>query len=146
ENNQLSLLQVRINGKSGLLDITQIGFAAVVERRRDADQHRVGFSQLGEIRGGAEVLADDKFLDLIWRNVLDVRPAGIEHGNLIRVGIETDDLVTRFGKAQGQRQADVAAADDPHLEVGAFEEFGFAVDGHRSEEHTSELQSLAYLV
>src|SRR5215471_6222880 len=64
--------------------------------------------------------------------MLDVGAAGIEHGNFIRVGVKSSDFVARFGKAQAQRQADVAAADDSYLELGAFEELRLSFDGHGS--------------
>ena len=76
--------------------------------------------------------ADDKLLDLVLGDVLDVRAAGIEHVDFVRVGVESGDFVAGFGKAQSQRQANVAAADDSYFELGAFEELGFSFDGHGS--------------
>ena len=62
--------------------------------------------------------------------MLDVRAAGIEHLDFARIGVKTSDLMTGFGKAQGQRQANVAAADDSDFQMSAFEEFGFPLNGH----------------
>ncbi len=79
ENHQLSSLQMGINGNGGLLDVTQIRFAPLIKRRGNADNDGVGLFQLREIVGRAEVPAVDELLDLVLRNVLDVRLAGIEH-------------------------------------------------------------------
>src|SRR5207302_10329049 len=76
--------------------------------------------------------ADDKLLDLVLGDVLDVRAAGIEHVDFVRVGVESGDFVAGFGKAQSQRQANVAAADDSYFALGAREELGFSFDGHGS--------------
>ena len=119
-----------INGKGGLLDITQIGVTALVERGGHADDDGVGLFELRKIRGGTKVSANHELLDLILRNMLDIRAAAVEHVHFVRIGIKTGDLVTRLGKAQGQREADVTAADDRHFELGTFEELGFPVHGH----------------
>jgi len=50
--------------------------------------------------------------------------------HLAGIGIESRDFVPRFGEAQRQGQADVAAANDSHSELAAFEKLGFPVDGH----------------
>ena len=77
ENDELSFLQVWVNGESCLLDVTQIGFAALIKGRGNANQDGVALFELGKIRGGAEVAADDELLNLILGNVLDVGAAGI---------------------------------------------------------------------
>jgi len=119
-----------INRNGGLLDVAQIGFAALIERRGNADEDGVGFLQLLEIVGRAEMPAVDELLDLVPRNVLDVGLAGIELGHFVGIGIKSRDFVARFGEAQRQGQADVAAANDSHFEVGAFEKLRFPVDWH----------------
>ena len=55
---------------------------------------------------GANVL-----LDLGAGDVADVALAVIELFDLAGIGIEADDAVPGFGKAQSQRQAHVAASD-----------------------------------
>ncbi len=57
----------------------------------------------------------DELLDLVLRNVLDVGLAGIEHGHLGGIGVKSRDFVPRFGKAQRQRQAHIAAANDAYF-------------------------------
>ena len=41
QNDELTLLQVRVDGEAGVFDVAQIGFAALVERRRNADDDGV---------------------------------------------------------------------------------------------------------
>ena len=121
---------MRIDGKGRLLDVGQIRFAALVERRGHTDEDGVEFFELREIGGGAKVPAMDELLDLISRNVFDVGLATIEHGHFLGVRIKSRDFVPCFGKAQRQRQAHVSAADDCHFELCAFENLRFPVNGH----------------
>ncbi len=121
---------MRINGNGGLLHVAQIRFAALIERRGNTNEDGVGFPHLREIVACAEVPAVDELLDLVLRNVLDVGLTGIEHRHFVGIGIKSCDSVPRFGEAQRQGQADVAAANDSHFELGAFEKLGFPVDGH----------------
>src|SRR4029077_5947588 len=71
-----------------------------------------------------------ELLNLVLRNMLDVGLAGIEHLDLLGVGIKSGDFVAGFGEPQAQGQADVSTADDGNLQLAAFEEFGFPVDWH----------------
>ncbi len=119
-----------INRNGGLFDVAQIRFTALIERRGNADEDGVGFFQFLEIVGRAEMPAVDELLDLVLRNVLDVGLSGIEHRHFVRINIKPRDFVPRFGEAQCQGQADVAAANNSHFELGAFKEFGFPVDWH----------------
>src|ERR1700676_5023566 len=98
QDDQLTLLQIGLNREGGLLHVAQIGFTAFIEGSRHADDDGVAFLELLEIGGGAEVFAIHKLLNLGLLNVLDVRFAGVEHGDFFRIGIETGNLVARFGK------------------------------------------------
>ena len=130
QHDQLALLQVGLNGQSSLLDVAQVGFAALIERRGHADDDGIAFFQFFEIGGGAKMLAVHKLLNLGLLNVLDVGLAGIEHGHFFGIGVKTRNFVAGFGEAQGQRQSHISAANDAYFELGAFEKFGFPVDGH----------------
>ncbi len=57
EHDQLVSLQVRGNRKRRLLDVAQIGLAPFVERRGDANQHRVHLPQAREIAGRIEAFS-----------------------------------------------------------------------------------------
>jgi len=61
------------------------------------------------------VAAVDELLNLVLRDVFDVRLAGIEHGNLAGIGIETGHLMPGFSKAQGQRKSYITASDNSNF-------------------------------
>ena len=63
EDDQLTFLQVRLDGDGGLLDVAQIGLAAFIQRSGNADDDAVALAQLFEIGGGAEMLAVDELLN-----------------------------------------------------------------------------------
>src|SRR5690606_3527211 len=50
--------------------------------------------------------------DPLGRDVLDIGPAGVERGDLRCVDVESGGGETLFGEQAGQRQADIAEADD----------------------------------
>ncbi len=128
---QLALLQIGLNGEGGLLDVAQVRFTTFIEGSWDADDNGVAFFQLLEIGGGAEMFAIHKLLNLGLLDVLDVRFAGVEHGEtFLEIGIETRNSVPGFRKAQRQRQSHIAAANDAYFKLGAFKKFGFPVDWH----------------
>ncbi len=106
QNDELTLLQVRVDGEAGVFDVAQIGFAPLVERRRNADDDGVDVLEFREVGRSAEMLAVDVLLNLGLLDVLDVRFAGVEQGNFGGIGIETGDFVAGFGKAKSQGKAD----------------------------------------
>src|SRR5579885_244306 len=130
EGDKLAALQMRLNRDGGLFDETQVGIAAFVEGRGNADDDSVGFLQFGEIRGGLEMAAVDELLNLILRNVLDIGFARIELGDLGGIGIETGHFVPGFRKAQSQGKSHVATADDGDFELRTFEKFRLAIGWH----------------
>jgi hypothetical protein len=69
-------------------------------------------------------------LDFGLLDVLDVRLSGKEHLHFFRVGIKPGDFVSRFGEAQRQGQAHIAASDDSYFELGALEKLRFSVRWH----------------
>ncbi len=58
---------------------------------------------------------DYKLLNLVLWDVVDVRLAGIEHGDFNWIGIETRHPVSGFGKTQGQGKAYVTASDNSNF-------------------------------
>ena len=117
KDDELALLQMRVDGDGGVFDVAQVGFASFVERGGDADDDGVDFLQLCEISGSAEVLAVDELLDFGLWDVLDIRLARVEHRHLFRVGVKSGDLVARFGEAQSEGEADVSAANDADFKL-----------------------------
>jgi len=61
------------------------------------------------------MLGPDILLNFRSRNVADVALAVVEFGDLVSVRIKTDYAVPGFGKAQSQRQTDIAAPDHAYF-------------------------------
>ena len=89
---------MRQNRAGRLLDIGKIRLAPLVERGRHANDDGVYISELREFRGGAEMPAVHKLLDLRLWDVLDVRLARIQLGHLPGIRVKTGDFVTRLRK------------------------------------------------
>src|SRR6202043_2053318 len=115
-----------------LLDVAQVWFAALVQGRRHANEDGIRFLQARKIRGRAKMPAIDELLDLRLRNMFDVRTPRIQHIHFIGIGVESRNLVPRLRNPQREGQAPVPASDDGDLELGAFEELRFLVNGHES--------------
>jgi len=127
---ELALLQVRVNGDRGVLDVAEVRLTTFIERRGNADDDGVDILQFREIGGGAKMLAVDELLDFGLRDVLDVGLARVEHGHFLGIGVKSSDFVARFGEAQAQGEADVSASHDANFELGTFEKLGFSIDCH----------------
>src|SRR5262249_10926346 len=132
EHHELSLLQMRRDRFGSLLHVGKVWLAALIERRRNANQDCIDFLELCEIRSRGEMLAVHVLLNFCLWDVLDVRAARIQHGNFRWVRVESCDLVSRFRKAQRQRQSDVSATDDANLELGTFKKFWLSINWHNS--------------
>jgi hypothetical protein len=124
---------MRLDGFRGVFNVAQVGFAIFVQRRGDADDDGVRFREPGEIRDGVEMAAVHELLDFRLRDVLDVGPASIQHANFFWIGVKTSDLVTGFGEAEGEGEADVTTSNDGDFQLAAFEEFGSSIRCHEGE-------------
>src|SRR3989442_943868 len=82
-----------------------------------------GFFQLLESTCLGEVRVFQELLDFVLRNVLDLGLPRVDYRQFLGINIKTRDFVPCFGEAQRQRRMDVTAANDPNLELGAFEKF-----------------------
>src|SRR5262249_46126970 len=102
ENDELSLLQIGLDGDGGLFDEAEVGVAPFVERRGHADEDGVDLLEALEIRGGVEVTAVYELLNLVLADMIDVGLPGVEHGDFGRIGVKTGDSVARFGKTKGE--------------------------------------------
>ncbi len=98
-----------------LLDVGQVRVAAVVQRRRHADQQGVRLAQPPHVGGGHELAVGHVLGDPLGRNVLDVAAAGLELIDLGPINVEAHRLHTAGDEGADQRQADIAQADDAHL-------------------------------
>jgi hypothetical protein len=101
KDNELALLQIRLDGDGSLLDETEIRLAAFVERSRDANEDGVNVLEALEIGGGIKVAAVHELLNFVLANVLDVGFARIEHGDFSGIGVKTGDLLACFREAKG---------------------------------------------
>src|SRR5580700_10266729 len=133
ENDQLAADEIRLNGFSGVFDVTQVGLAIFVQWRGDANDDGVSFRELGEIGDGVEVAAVHELLDFRLGDVLDVGPAGVQHANFFGIGVESSDLVAGFSEAEGEREADVATSNNGDFQLAAFEELGSSIRSHEGE-------------
>ena len=112
EHDELPRPQHPREGLGGVDQRAEVGLAVDGQRRRDAQQHRVGVRQRPHPRGRFEQVADP--LQLSARNVLDVGLSGLQHGHLAGVDVHGDDALTRVREGDREREADVAHADDAH--------------------------------
>ena len=92
-------------------DVGQVGLAGVGQRRRDADDDGVGFSQAREVRGRLEP-SGQHLRGSIRRDVADVALAAPELLDLDRVDVEAEDRESACRERARQWQADVPEADD----------------------------------
>ena len=116
--------------RGGLLDIGKIGFAPLIERRGHADHHGVHFRQAREIVGRREMLGANVLLNLGAGDVPDIALAVVELFDFAGIGVEADDAVPGFGKAQSQRQSHVAASDNSDFQLRSLEKFRLPLDRH----------------
>ena len=116
-------MQVRRDGTRGILYITQVRLAALVEGRGDADEDCVHFAKASEIGCRIEMLCIDVSSDFFGGNVLDVGLAGIQLFNLGLIEIESRDVLADVGKPERERKSHVAAADDSDLDAFVRKEF-----------------------
>src|SRR5262249_52128556 len=130
EHHQLALLQVRANRLGRFLDVAQVRLAIFIEGRRHTDEDGIHFPQPLKVRGRSEVPAVDVLLDLGLLDMLDVRPPGIEHPCLFRVGIKPCHSVSGLGETQGQWEPDVSTSDDSYFQLCSLEEFRSPVTWH----------------
>ena len=102
-------------------DGAEVGVLGRGDRRRDADEDRVGLGEVGlgrrddteaAVQGGYEALVGD---------VVDRGRAGVELRDAAGVRVDAFDLQPGLGERDGQRQADVAQADDGHAPVFAHD-------------------------
>jgi hypothetical protein len=80
------------------------------------------------------VAAVHKLLDFRLLDMFDVGFAGVQHANFFGISVKSGDLVAGFGKAKGERKADVAAANDGDFELAAFKEFGSSIRSHEGKQ------------
>ena len=120
EHHELAGPQPRGDGLGRIDDVGEVRLARVGQRSRDADDDDVGLIQPLEVDRGLESvlahLADHRVGD-----VPDVAFAALEPGDLDRVDVEAQDRDPAVAERSGQREADVAQADDPDTHRRRFD-------------------------
>jgi hypothetical protein len=111
QGDQLPAPQVRRHRLGGADHVRQVRLPHPVERGGHADDQRIGLAGQRKIGGGAQA-GGPGGPDRPVRDVVDVAAPGLEPAHLGGVDVEADDADPRLGEAQGQRQADVAEAED----------------------------------
>ena len=82
------------------------------ERRRHADEDRIGLAQPIEIGGRRKFSGVHRRLDRRIGNMLDLALAGVELADPLGVNVEADHRETGLDGGQRQGNADIAEADD----------------------------------
>ena len=72
----------------GPFDVAQIGIAALVERRRHADDDAVGFGQAAHVGGRLELVLANQLRERRRVDVLDVALAGLQLVDLRLIDVE----------------------------------------------------------
>ena len=101
-------------------DVAEVGIARIGQRRRHADDHDIRLIQPLKVDRRLEAflahLPDHRVGD-----VPDVAFSALEPGDLDRVDVEPQYRDPLLAESPGQRQADVAQADDPDADGRRFD-------------------------
>ena len=118
-----------------------VGLALRGERRRHAEEHRVGLAQAVEVGGGGEAAGGHRPRHPGAVEVAEVALAAPQPLDLGRVGVEAEHREAGLGEPQGEGEADVAQPHHPdprRAGVDRFAEPGGEARG-RSRRHGSRL-------
>src|SRR6267154_4246849 len=102
---------MRSHGLCSRLDVTEVWLVEIIERRWNTDDHRIQITNLAVIGSSRETVLPSR-LNLRRRDADDVGTSLPQHRDLAVVDIKAGHSETLLGKQQGQRQTDVAKADD----------------------------------
>ena len=104
--------------RRGALDVGEVGLALARERRRQRDQDRVRVLDLLVVGRRDDQARLGQRREALGRDVLDVALAAVERVDDVRLDVDEQHAAARLGEGHGERQADVAGADDGDV-VGA---------------------------
>src|SRR5688500_15388087 len=124
QHNELSPAQLLRDRSRGPFDVAQIRIAALVERRRHADDDAVSLGESPHVGGGLERVFGNELRDRRRIDVLDVTLAGFELVDLALVNIESQTAETRGRKRSNQRETDIAKANDTDARLLLLNQFG----------------------
>jgi len=112
KNEHLPRAQVLFQLVRGILDVGEVGFAVLVERRRQGDENDIRLRGFGEISGVFHLAEGVDLLDILCGDVLDVALAGAELVDLALIDVEADDGETLACELDEQRQSYIAQSHD----------------------------------
>ena len=117
EDDRLARAGVRDDRVAGAAQRAQVRLAALVDRGRHGDDHRVGGGELGRVGRQREALGVELPGELGLLVVEQLRVAGGDRGEAALGDVEADDGVAGDAERDRGRQPDVAHADDGDAEV-----------------------------
>ncbi len=141
EDDELAGPQMRRDRRRGPGHEPQVRLALARQWRRHADQQGITVPRRGEIRRRTKPAAGDDPLDPARGDVADVALAPVELLDLRGVDVESHHLVAGIAEGDGQRQPDIAEADDADLRLAAHKALAkagreivivFVLSGHRT--------------
>jgi len=103
-------------------DEAEVGDVVFAERRGDADHDGVHIADLLEVGGGGEA-SFLRGLDVLGLDAPDVGLAGVELIDFGAVDVEAGDAEAFSGEEQGERETDVAEADDTDFGLSGLDFF-----------------------
>ena len=113
QHHQLPAAQHRREPLSRRFEVRQVRLARTRERGGNAEHDRVAWPQVGVVDAGAQAIEHRRQRRV--GDVLDVAPPRVQRHRLGRGGVDADHLLPRLGEGHGERQADIAEANDPDL-------------------------------
>ena len=128
---------------AGVEDVGKIGFAVLVEKGWNAEDHGLAFRDRREVGGGLKAATFLEPRHCFGGNVANVGFSFIEFHNLRRIDINAGHLQPGLGELNGQRQADVAKANNgQRLGGGLGVAWGDDASGFRLEQFLVERNCL----
>ena len=115
EHDDLARLEHRADRACGGLHVGEVGLALLRQRRRERDQDRACALELVVVRRRGNASGRDVLGKRFGRYVLDVAPAGVDPVDELGDHVDDERASARFGEGLGQRQADIAGADDGNV-------------------------------
>ena len=103
---------MRSDTLAGFENIGNVRLVILVQRRWHAEDYGLDLTDAAEVCRRGERAAADLLLNVGACDVLDVASAGVAIVDLGRVVIQAKNPDAGTGELQGERQADVAKADD----------------------------------
>jgi len=119
EDDELAFLDVGRDGFDGAGDVAEVGLVVFVQRSGDTDDDGVHLGNVGVVGGRAEA-GFPGLLDGLWKYADDVGAAAVELCYFGGFDVEAGDAEAFVAEEEGEREADVAHADDADAGFAGF--------------------------